>query len=80
MPSKPIRPHPVNTRLLNLRLGHPGEQVRRVMAEDPNKARRLLGSLDIKLLPPSAVTALILTLLRQQDLKVRYRAGKAACV
>ncbi len=39
-------------------------QVRQVMRDDPETARRLLGSLDIKLLPPQAVSDLLLHLIK----------------
>ncbi len=41
------------------------------MRDDPAAAKRLLGSLDIKLLPPSAVTDLILRLTDDTQHRVR---------
>ncbi|KAJ9521610.1 hypothetical protein QJQ45_008949, partial [Haematococcus lacustris] len=40
--------------------------VRKLMVEDPGQARRLLGSLDIQLLPPQAVADLVLDLTQPQ--------------
>jgi hypothetical protein len=45
-------------------------QVRKVMAEDPAQAKRLLGSLDIRLLPPKAVADLVLELATNTQHKV----------
>jgi hypothetical protein len=47
-------------------------QVRKVMAEDPAQAKRLLGSLDIRLLPPKAVADLVLELATNTEHKVEW--------
>lgn len=52
-------------------LGRPAWlQVRKVMAEDPAQARRMLGSLDIHLLPPKAVADLVVELATNTQHKV----------